>query len=58
VPPAVLPAYTQLFHENGERREDDVDQYGCWLPPYSADDGGAMGKNNPGTQVIACLTAS
>lgn len=34
LPPPVLPAYTQLFHENGERREDDLQQYGCWLPPY------------------------
>ncbi|KAF8321593.1 hypothetical protein DL93DRAFT_2163202 [Clavulina sp. PMI_390] len=35
-PNLVLPAYVQLFHENGERREDDVEQYGCWLPPYAA----------------------
>ncbi|KAF8321594.1 hypothetical protein DL93DRAFT_2093600 [Clavulina sp. PMI_390] len=33
-PNPVLPAYMQLFHENGERREDDVGPYGCWLPPY------------------------
>lgn len=56
MPPAVLPAYTQLFHENGERREDDVDQYGCWLPPYSADDGTATAKRNPCMGVIACPT--
>jgi hypothetical protein len=44
-----LPAYSQLFHENGERREDDDNDmlmlYGFdsnerglmnhWLPPYS-----------------------
>ena len=27
-----LPAYSQLFYENGERREED-DEAG-WLPPY------------------------
>lgn len=53
-PPAVLPAYAQLFHENGERREDDEDQYGCWLPPYSAEDNAAMAKSNLGTEAIAC----
>ncbi|KAG8748682.1 hypothetical protein FRC10_000073 [Ceratobasidium sp. 414] len=26
-----LPAYSQLFHDNGERREDLL---GCWLPQY------------------------
>ncbi|KAF9509022.1 hypothetical protein BS47DRAFT_1397287 [Hydnum rufescens UP504] len=33
--PIVLPAYSQLFHENGERKEDDE---GIWLPPYSKED--------------------
>jgi hypothetical protein len=27
-----LPAYSQLFHENGDRKEDDDD--GCFLPAY------------------------